>query len=267
MASFLPNTDVVTTFDLVDEETFDIIDPASATYDVYDEEGTQITINGAVTVTGGEEKLSVTVPAVDNSLAGETEGARTVVLYVTATTGATYTLTKTYLLIKFAFLQVPADSGMTLPQSMLLSDKMAQSVLEAWTDSEDGKKTAALREAWTRLSRIPFLPWRDFEEIPDSATVAIREGNFSLNTLSVDEWASLPKTFKDSLKRAQLIEAAVILDGDPTWDRRQDGLISKTVGESSEMFSSKKAAFSTISPKSRREISPYIRRQVRLGRA
>lgn len=37
-------------------------------------------------------------------------------------------------------------------------------------------------------------------------------------------WGIIKKTC------AQLTEAAVILGGDPAWERRQEGLISKTVG-------------------------------------
>ena len=156
---------------------------------------------------------------------------------------------------------------MTLPQSEMLANKMGQAILDTWDEQEDGRKQGALREAWNRLSRIPFIPWREFETVPQNVERELSSGDFALNQITLEAWNALPSVFRDAVKRAQLIEAAVILDGDPTWDRRQDGLISKTVGESSEMFSSKKPAFSTISPKAYREVSGYIRRRISIGRA
>lgn len=265
MKTFMPSTEIILSFDMVDEETMDIIDPVSATFDLFDDEGTQLVESRAVTVLGGEDKLDVTILASENVVTGA-EGARTAVLNVVTSNGSKQ-MAQTYLLARYSFLQVPAESGMTLVQSEMLAAKMAQSVLETWADQEEKRKQGALREAWNRLSRIPFTPWREFEETSINTPTHLRSGDFSLNQMSADEWASLPIPFREAVKRAQLIEAAVILDGDPTWDRRQDGLISKTVGESSEMFASKKAAFATISPKAHREISAYIRRRITLGRA
>lgn len=265
MNTFSPSTDVVLKFDMFDEETMEPVDPVSATFDLFDDEGDKLIDQDSVTVTGGEDSLSVTIGSTYNSMT-ETEGARTAVLYVMTAAGEV-TFQKTYLLARFSFLQVPSESGMTLPQSEILSSKMAQSVLEVWDDAEPKRKSAGLREAWSRLSRIPYLPYKAFDDVPSTAPDKIIEGNFSIASLTKAEWDELPQEFRNALKRAQIIEAAVILDGDPTWDRRQDGLISKTVGESSEMFASKKAAFSTVSPKAYREISGYIRRTVRIGRA
>lgn len=266
MDTFTPGTNITLTFDMIDDRTAEVIDPASATFDVFDDEGVQLVTAQAVTVTGGETSLDVTVQAAENTISG-TEGARSVVLNILTTSGDARQLVKTYLLTSHSVLAVPSESGMNLLQSEMVANKMAQSVLEVWADEDIYRKSAALREAWSRLSRIPFTPWRNFEDIPSGTDKKLIEGDFQLNLLSPTEWASLPETFRKALQRAQIIEAAVILDGDPTWDRRQDGLISKTVGESSEMFASRKAAFSTVSPKAHREISGYIRRRISLGRA
>lgn len=265
MDTFTPGTDVLLTFDMSDEETAEIIEPVSATYDLFDDEGVQLVNAIAVPVSGGEDMLEATISAADNVITG-TEGARTAVLNVTTAAGVK-TLSKTYLLARFGFLSVPAESGMTLPQSEMLVMNMAQAVLENWPHESDKRKSGALREAWNRLSRIPFAPWREFQQVPSTTQPYLRSGDFAVNELTADDWTALPDNFKRALKRAQLIEAAVILDGDPTWDRRQDGLISKTVGESSEMFTSKKAAFTTISPKAMREVSAFIRRRISIGRA
>lgn len=265
MDTFAPSTDISLTFDMSDEETAEIIEPVSANYDLFDDEGVQLVNAEPVPVSGGEDELTITIDANMNTITG-TEGARTAVLNVTTASGVKM-LSKTYLLARFSILSVPAESGMTLAQSEMLTVKMAQAVLENWPHESDKRKTGALREAWNRLSRIPFSPWREFQQVPTTTQPYLRSGDFALNDITADDWISLPENFRRAVMRAQLIEAAVILDGDPTWDRRQDGLISKTVGESSEMFTSKKAAFTAISPKAQREVSAYIRRRISIGRA
>ena len=266
MLTFSPNTDVVVEFDLVDPHTTEIITPTSAAYSVYDDEGTALQTNQLVTISGGEDVIRITVAAVDNDIGAADNGARSVTLNVVTDNGAV-TLSETYVLEQPVFLTIPAQSAMTVPQSMMLSRNLAQTVIEVWGDVEDRDRKAALLEAWTRIAKLPLTPWRDYEEMPDAASDTLISGRYRVDELDATDWALLPDHFKNALKRAQLIEACVLLDGDPTWDRRQDGLISKTVGESSEMFVNKKSAISSVSPKAYREISQYVRRRITLGRA
>lgn len=266
MLSFVPNSDVTLSFDMIHPDTSEVITPTAATYSVYDDEGAILVANQVIAVTGNETELSVTVLSADNDLGVATVGARTVVLNVTTATGVIQ-LSQSYVLELFGFLSVPAESGMTMPQAGIVRRGMAQAVLETWDYAEESVRQGALREAWLRIARFPFTPWLPHETPPDTVSSDIIGGRFKVSQLTAEDWAALPDHFKSALKRAQLIEACVILEGDPTWDRRQDGLISKTVGESSEMFSAKKAAMNSISPKAHREIRQYIRRSLTLGRA
>ena len=265
MNIFAPGSDITLTFDMLNPQTHEEITPVSASFSVYDEEGTALMENVAVTVSGGEETLDVTVPAANNVISGS-NGARTISLIVN-TAKSNIFLSETYVLEQFGFLTIPAESAMTLPQSMILSTQMAQQVIDIWSEVEDRERQAALREAWSRISRLPFDPWRMYETPPSDIAINIVDGNFAVNELDKETWDVLPGHFKTALKNAQLIEACVILEGDPTWDRRQEGLISKTVGESSEMFSARKPALTSMSPKSYREIRRYISRTIKVGRA
>lgn len=264
MNVYAPSKNVVVSFDMIDPDTSEIITPISATVSVYDDAGTVLIADQAVAVVGNETVIEITVAAGDNTITGSS-GARTVVLDVTTATG-TVQLDETYVLELTGFLTVPAQSGQTVPQSMILSRNMAQITLEVWNDASNSQRRAALMEAWSRISRMPFKPWRDHETIPDAVPQDVSLGLTRVNELSSEMWALLPSHFTDALKRAQLIEACVLLEGDPTWDRRQDGLISKTVGESSEMFSNRKSVMSSISPKAHREIRSYVHRSITLGR-
>lgn len=266
MQSFAPNNPVTIEFDLISPVSNELLVATAAVYSVFDDAGAQVVAETSVAVTGSEETIRVPVSGANNTVPAGEGGARTILLNVTTADG-TLQLSETYLLEQFAFLTVPAESALTLPQSVMLTNQLASTVLEIWGDTTDHERQAALREAWTRIARFPLMPWKGWDVVPDQASSNLRSGRFSVNELSVTDWNMLPDTFKNALKRAQLIEAAVILEGDPTWDRRQDGLISKTVGESSEMFRSTKSANSVVSPKAYREISAYISRTVSVGRA
>ncbi|MDX5412912.1 MAG: hypothetical protein LPK02_07675 [Rhodobacterales bacterium] len=265
MQIFVPGSNVTVVFDLIDPETSEMISPASAAYQVFDDEGVQVVPTTPVALTGDEESIEITVVAADNTVTGS-NGARTVVLTLQSA-GKSFQLSQTYVLENFGFLSVPSQSAMTLPQAMILARSMSTAVMEAWEFADDRERQGALQDAWSRLCRLPYLPWRDYEERPGSGADRLIKGEFRLDDLTNDEWALLPDHFKKALKRAQLIEAAVVLGGDPSWDRRQDGLISKTVGESSEMFMTRKPGMTTISPKAHEELRGYIRRSIRIGRA
>lgn len=238
--------------------------PVSASFKVYDDTGVELG-SEAIAVTGNECEIVVVVPGADNVIdAAALNGARTVVLTVVSADGQ-FDLSETYLLERPGFLAVPEMSAMTVQQSVMLSATMRQVVTEVWAHTDDHDRRAALMEAWSRISKFSFRPWRSTDDAA-AAPDRLLNSQFRTNELSLADWQALPEHFKTALKRAQFIEACVILEGDPTWDRRVDGLISKTVGESSEMFSGKKPLISSISPKALRELKGYMRRSVRIAR-
>jgi len=264
---YTAGSELTLTLPLVDE-TGAQIDAASYTFSLYEEDGNEVE-TGSGTLNAGAFDCELTLGASSNQLTvGSRMGARQLVLNVVDDNGNTHVISEIYILrASFVPLAVPAESGQTLLQANLLNRGMASGVLESWSYSDQGEQEAALMEAWNRLSRIAYNPWRDVEEPDSDLSELVRYSDFVLNEVSTDDWALLPENFKAALRRAQLIEAAVLLGGDPTWDRMQEGLISKTVGESSEMFRSKPITNRSISPKARREIEGYIRQNISIGRS
>lgn len=258
---FAAATDVTVTVDLIDTDGT-VITPVSATYTVGDDEGVELA-SGAIAVDGSETSLSVTVPSANNQLdAGETIGARMVVISVVDARG-THLLRKGYLIESAGVLAVPAESGMTLATAEIVALRMPS--LTEWPQADMHLRQAALVEAWSRLARLKYRPFRDFDDVEGVASKLLR-GTFRLNELTDAEWQALPDPFRAALRRAQLVEADVILDGDPTWARRVDGLMSKTVGESSEMFRPGKPVITAVSMRAMRELSGFIDFSARVGR-
>lgn len=257
-------TDVIVTVDLIDAQG-NVITPDSASYEVFDESGASLTI-GVLVVAGNESSLDVTVGAAFNGLVSPAvQGARLVRLAVVSSSG-THQIEKAYVIETPAFLSIPTESGQTELQANMLAVNIPG--LDAWETATDRERKSALRVAWERLSRLAYRPWRDYDD--SSAVSADNQslllGDFRLNELDAAKWAALPAPFVAALKRAQLVEANIALAGDPVWDRRVDGLLSKTVGESSEMFRSGKPVINAVSSKTMRELAGFIDFSLRIGR-
>jgi len=254
------------TFETVDENGL-VIQAQTYSWAAYDETGASQG-SGSGTALAGADEIIVDIPATSNEIqAGERMGARLVELVVTDTEGDTFRLSKTYLLRSQVFLSVPAESSLTLLQAMLAARGMPTSLMESWTYSSDLEREAALIESWKRISSIAFDPFREFDTPDENLSDHVKDLNFAVNELSISDWELLPAHFRKALNRTQVIEAAVILGGDPIWDNRQGGLISKSVGESSEMFRTRPPAPSILSPQARREIASYINSTMHVGRA
>lgn len=79
-----------------------------------------------------------------------------------------------------------------------------------------------------------------------------------IRNLNETQFNALPSKFTRAIKRAQLIEANIILGGDVVGKKRQDGIISETIGESSAFFNSKPYLNLPISRQSYEELRTYI---------
>lgn len=261
MDRFAPNAETSVEIDLVSKGG-ESITATSVTYDLYDDEQNKLVDQG--TASFDADKVTVVVSAAHNTTTGSLAG-RTIVAFVNTADGA-HLLTKNYILESTSFLSVPSESSMTVLQADMLSTRVAQTVSDAWGYADDSEKRTTMEEAWVRVTRLNLNPWIRGEIPDDTLPDSVKCGPFTVSDLTSDQWALLPTHFKEALKRAQFIEACVLLDGDPTWERRQDGLISKTVGESSEMFRSGKPINAPLSPKSMKEISGYIVRTISISR-
>lgn len=263
MNIFAPGSKVILTFDMVHPVSLDAIDPASANWTLFDDEGTELVSNQGLTVAGGEGQLSITIVQAHNVISGS-NGARTAVLLVTNAAGEQVTMEQSYVLQGVTALAVPASSGMTMAKAMMVANEMGNDLITTWLEADAPEQKRSLLEAWRHVARLSFLPFNGLDATGVDNDIA--EGRFRLNELTAENWAQMPQQFVDAVRRAQLIQAAVILGADAAFDRRMDGLLSKTVGESSEMFAARKPV-SALHPKARAEIMRFLNRTITVGRA
>lgn len=264
MVKMTANSPVRMEFDLYLDDGSAIM-PDSAIAHVSDENGDVVGDAINVSVESSIAGATVDIPSSYNATDNVT--GRVVTLAVTSN-GASYVFTKTYLLEPIIVrLAVPSQSAMSVVQADIVANDFKDVVVDVWGDLSFDEKGRALRDAWSRISKIKLNPFRtEDEKDVEGVTMRMECGNFLVDELTSSEWAALPEHFIKSVRRAQLVEACVLSGGDPEWERRQSGLISKTVGESSEMFNTKPISDKRISERARREIARYISKRVIVSR-
>jgi hypothetical protein len=269
MQVFLADQDIRVTFDLTELE----LEPTSVEYRVVDGDDVELiaqTIAGDFVVGSGEYVL--TVPAANNQVApvapydGRTfvpaTAARTVYLWVTGTGAASGTvlLQQHYLLTLEDRLLVPQSSFQTLAGAEQVALDLVQ--IDAWEAASERDKIGALMQARDHIASMSFRFKPEDWQSRVMPVTSLHDFAF----MTADEWATMDANFKRDLKRAQVIEAAHILEADEHENAREQGIVSKTVGESSTTYRQTRRAQMPLCDRAMRVLAKYISAP-RIGRA
>ena len=262
MQIYLSGNPVTLTIPLVDRGG-NTYSPSAVSYDVIDQTGTiQVALTPITTFNLGDTSVGITIPAAQNTAAiidpttitnnqvdeFSTRAIRTVRLYLTVG-GDSVLLTSSYAIEPTDPLIVGMNSFQSFAQAELTS--MDIPTLTAWHTAMDSQKFSAMIEARRRLCQLNYwllnsnVNWGqdNMNFIPEGAyqspyaginNLFIFNGNISL--LTPTQYGALPIRFKTALAFAQVAEADNILGGNPVVSRRQDGLLSESVGESKQVF-------------------------------
>lgn len=115
----------------------------------------------------------------------------------------------------------------------------------------------ALSEAFAAIMRLPLK-------------VTYDSGRWAMlkDLVGDDMIALLPAQMLKDLRKAQVLEAVSAIDADPLLLQRRRGLISMTVGESSQFFGSKPVDTPVLNQEVYKVLGPYIHASgVKIGRA
>lgn len=263
MQNYAPGTAVTVMIDLRAEDGSELV-PLSARWRVLDEGDAEVLAwaNFATPPVGAS--TAVEVPSGVNTLgAGVTKGIRRVEVEIVDERG-TYLLSEVYLLKAATALVLYENTFLTHSQALLLADEFAGRYVAAWTtEPSRDEQEAALLQAHARIrkqpirlefdddqSRITYTPW----------------GKTRFEDITAQQVADLDPKLLKALKRAQLIEAAFVLTEDGVNAARNDGLMSMTVGESSQFFRPSKPLDRGICKEAAAELARWIDRRVKLAR-
>lgn len=216
------------------------------------------------------ERVIFTVPAPAHQLlAGKLTALRVLTVLVTTATGTTR-LVERYVVTREAILEPLKNSIQTYDQAVLLALDMPP--MSGWEAANETARQSAMIAAFVRLAQLKYrVRDRFINGIDVQRRLALEPGSSynidRLELLTLDEWNRLSGRFKESIARAQITEADVILGGDEIGEQRQLGLFSHSIGEAKYMFRSEKPLRLPISEQAMRHLRGFVRWSVAIGRA
>jgi hypothetical protein len=257
MTTFAAGSTVTLTIPFLDLNGDPVV-PTAISAVVHDQDGTEVVPAYAPSFTPGDTEVDIVVPKTANQVSGPM-GARTVYLDLTLANGDLMTLMETYLLRGAVRLTVPSNSFQTYVQALVEAALMPE--LTGWAAATEINRLNALEEAYRRLTRIGFLIRRP-EDVDDMTYYVIEDENRieprAWTIMTSERYARFPAHFRKALCRAQIQEASEILSGDVVSDKRRQGLLSESIGESSMMFRSGKPLEMGVSTRTRQHLTGYI---------
>lgn len=251
MKAYKDASEVVVTTSLVDDDGNAIV-ATEGTYRVLDQDDNELVASSALTVDAQATEVQVTVPSAINTLGvGELRGLR-VIEYSLVTAAGVVELIDTYLVEASSVLVVFENSFMTYHQALMVAFEVPST--PGWDSAGRQTRIAALKEAYIAINTLRF-------------TVADFLTDFALVDMTADDISAIPTDFQLALRMAQIATADLALGGDPIDHKRRMGLMSETIGESSNMFRPGKPMLDSIGQRAYRYLAPYLSIAHKIGRA
>ncbi|MCJ8600993.1 hypothetical protein MWH03_00165 [Klebsiella pneumoniae] len=254
------------------EITLDVLDASGATWCIYDAAGGLVVADMPLTLTEGDLSVAFQVPGEYNVLPeGAGRDLRRVEVTVETTGGLRVTHDQSWVLIASFELDVPGQSFISLLEAKLAAIDLIG--CESFLMTNDGARRQALIEATSRIKALPFS-WRkvlgvDYDDydrpqnqlnvidIPWGKAGQYRHDRIDFSTMTEDEYAELPEGFRTALSQACLTETVALIKGDDVAAARDEGLLSESIGETTNMYRTGRTAQQAISRKSWRILAEY----------
>lgn len=162
---------------------------------------------------------------------GVTSAPRQVEITVTTAAGQ-FIQNEYYALVQGDGLIVGVNTIATMLEANFIGFDM--SWLDGWHSALPEARLGALKASRDDLCRLTYR----YSPEDDQTRIVHTPGLFTIDLKDYDaaELAALPADFLAALKKAQVLQADYRLAGSTTERQREDGLMSRTVGESSEMY-------------------------------
>jgi len=233
--------------------------PSVASYRVLSADNAEVVATTSITLVPGQSSESITVSSLVNTLGlSERRALRTIEMSLTTPAGIVRS-TLRYAIELDATVVIGDNSFQTFNEALLVS--MDMSNLPGWAAATDRDKKSALIAAYDRLCHLTYRS--NYAE--DQSKISYGQPG-SLKELTEAELNDLDEYFRAALSKAQVCEADIILGGDQIHDKRRIGLMSETVGETSNMFRPGKPLELPVDVTTIAHLSGYINWSRRVGR-
>jgi hypothetical protein len=255
MESYTPGSAVAVTFTLLDDAGV-TLEPTSLRWRVLDESDTAIIDWAPITlpVPSRPELLVGVVPELTTLPVGTTRGARSVELEIGTASGVR-TLTREFLLQTLSVLVVGSNTFLNYMRALMVAEDFTEQSIAGWArETRREERERALMEAHTAILHLPLYSQR-------SGGVAL------CKAIEIGGMNLLDPALVKALGQAQVLEANELLNADPVALARRNGLLSMTVGESSQFFgNAKQLEMPVMSRQALKLLGPWINNTVRIGR-
>lgn len=242
-----------------------------ATLAVEFKDGNNVTLlTFAPSHTAGDIEVLIPIAGNVNQLADPTKSeSRLVKLRIFLQDGTIKEKRQIYLVIADAPISFMDRSYQTLQDAELVAHSLTKK--EGWLNATDEEKTNALIAAFDAIGRFSFSIKPAEHYISDTSIPSVVLGESysvrDLNEKTAAFVATYPVDFLNAIKKAQVIEANSIITSGIAIDRRQEGVIEETVGESTMKWKESTSVNRGLSKDTLVALSKYIQLGYKIGRA
>lgn len=260
MQAYLAGQDVTLSIQLVSDDGTPIV-ASAVEYRLLNQDDVELIVKTPLaTFNPSDPEAVVTISAAQNSLVSAVRELRVVELFLTTDSGV-IALSSEYIVESTTILVSGVNSFQSYNAALMVGFETPN--IEAWNEATKGARINALIAARRNIGKL-YLRYVGDSEMTRIISPFDDGSITSLTALQFDE---LPDEMKDAVRRAQVIEADYLLGGDPNGDIRRAGVMSSTVGESSQFFRTAKPYEGPVCKRVYQELSKYIVRINRIGRA
>jgi hypothetical protein len=258
--AYLGGNLVTALIDLIDTDG-DPIKASAVSYRVVNQAETELVASTVLTsFAPGDPQAVVIVPADKNVLAAGAHRELRVIELLLTTDEGTVKLSHEYVIEADQMLTEGVNSFQNYATALLGAYDIPS--LPGWDGAEKPQRIAALIQARLNIAQLTFSYVFDGSQDVMQPSFSLRD----LTSLSDTEYASLPTEFKVAAKRAQILEADYLLGGDPVGDLRRQGIISSTIGPSTQFFRQRKPLDLPVCKRAVQALGKYVVLRVRLTR-
>nr|WP_181374646.1 hypothetical protein [Pectobacterium carotovorum]AKG47470.1 hypothetical protein pA_00030 [Pectobacterium carotovorum] len=260
---------------------FDALDVASASYSLFDISGSPVLVDQPLYINEGDLSTSFIISGEHNTLDDEkNKDMRRVLVKTVSTDGRVGEIEQFYAVVKTIELDVPSESFITLMEAklaaldvydadsfMLLSDHVQRQVLIEATN-----RIKTMRFSLKRIYKITDENGSRPQNVLTANTLPFYltdqySGEFvDFTELTTEQYLSLPAYFIKDVTQSCMNEAISIVTTNGAADAREEGLLSESIGETTNMYRSGRSAARTLSRKTWRLLSRYTDNVIRVGR-
>lgn len=240
------------------------VEPTRIDAVLYDGEGDVLETFENVQFEAEETSTPILIPALYNNLEdGETRAARVLRIEI-HTAGGIIRRSHKYAIEAEQRLELMVNTFMTYETAEIVALDIPN--LTGWATATEDARKGALVEAFRRITMLPMkYAFRDV----DGRLMEESERHIARDVwpeLTADDFAEFPRHFRQALRRAQVIEANELLQGDNLSRKRRAGIVTETIGESSMTLRTDRVDYG-MSPQTLATLTGYIHFNMRIARA